>query len=231
MKTWWNNITLAQKIWIIGSTLAIALLGIASGDTWINILIGTIGMCYVAVYSSGARGAFLMGAVYVSFYTIICLKNRIMLDALQNIILIPIYIWSIIYWGKKQIRPTNLSKKSTVEVIVAAVITFIALYGISKLLHGNYSALDAFNTTCTLAAMFLGMVGASLNWACWSLNNIASAVTFGLALSTPTGSITVFAMKCIFLINGFIGWYNFVKIGKEAQKKFENGSGIAMAIE
>ena len=53
----------------------------------------------------------------------------------------------------------------------------------------------------------------------WSANNIASAVTFGLALATPTGSITVFAMKVIFMINGLIGWYTFSKIGKTALKE------------
>ena len=83
MKTWYNSLTTAQKLWIICSTLAIALLGVISGDNWINILIGTIGMAYVAVYSSGARGAFLMGVVYVGLYTIICLENRIMLDAFK----------------------------------------------------------------------------------------------------------------------------------------------------
>ena len=67
--------------------------------------------------------------------------------------------------------------------------------------------------------MVLGYFGFSINWALWSANNIASAVTFGLALATPTGSITVFAMKVIFMINGIIGWYTFSKIGKEALKE------------
>lgn len=215
MKNWWNSITNAQKLWIICSTLAIALLGVVSGDSWVNILIGTVGMFYVSVYSTGARGAFLLGVVYVGLYTIICLQNRIMLDAVQNIILIPLYIYSFIYWGKNNVRPRNISKKQSVIVLASAAVVVVALWGLSKMMHGNYSELDALNTTCTLYAMVLGLYGISLNWALWTVNNISSALTFGLALATPTGSITVFAMKMIFLINGLIGWYNFTKMGKE----------------
>ena len=219
MKTWYNSLTTAQKLWIICSTLAIALLGVISGDNWINILIGTIGMAYVAVYSSGARGAFLMGVVYVGLYTIICLENRIMLDALQNVILIPIYIASYIHWGNRNVKPHNGTPKQNIVFILITIAVGVGLYFLSKALHGNYSALDAFNTACTLGAMALGYFGFSINWALWSANNIASAVTFGLALATPTGSITVFAMKVIFMINGIIGWYTFSKIGKEALKE------------
>ena len=215
MKNWWNSITNAQKLWIICSTLAIALLGVISGDSWVNILIGTVGMFYVSVYSTGTRGSFLLGVAYVSLYTIICLQNRIMLDAIQNIILIPLYIYSFIYWGKNNVRPRNIDKKQSAIVLASAVVVMVALWGLSKLLHGNYSELDALNTTCTLYAMVLGLYGISLNWCLWTVNNLASALTFGLALATPTGSVTVFAMKMIFLINGLIGWYNFTKIGKE----------------
>lgn len=214
IKNWWNSISMAQKLWIVCSTVAVVLLGVASGDTWVNILIGGVGMFYVAVYGTGkTRWAFILGVAYVSLYTIICLKNRIMLDALQNIILIPIYFYSFFYWGKNNIKPHNISKKQSTIIIMSAILVFVCLWGLSKALHGNYSELDAFNTTCTLYAMILGLYGISLNWALWSANNIVSAITFGLALATPTGSITVFAMKCIFMINGLIGWYNFRKIG------------------
>ena len=216
MKNWWNSITNAQKLWIICSTIAIALLGVVSGDSWVNILIGTVGMFYVSVYSTGARGAFLLGVVYVGLYTVICLQNRIMLDAIQNIVLIPLYIYSFIYWGKNNVRPRNINKKQSAIVLASAVVVIVALWGLSKLLNGNYSELDALNTTCTLYAMVLGLYGISLNWALWTVNNISSALTFGLALATPTGSITVFAMKMIFLINGLIGWYTFTKMGKES---------------
>ena len=216
MKNWWNSITNAQKLWIVCSTLAIALLGVVSGDSWVNILIGTVGMFYVSVYSTGARGAFLLGVAYVGLYTIICLQNRIMLDAIQNIVLIPLYIYSFIYWGKNNVRPRNISKKQSSIVLASAAVVVVALWGLSKLLNGNYSELDALNTTCTLYAMVLGLYGISLNWVLWTVNNVSSALTFGLALATPTGSITVFAMKMIFLINGLIGWYTFTKMGKES---------------
>lgn len=214
IKNWWTSITFGQKMWIICSTLAIALLGIISGDSWINVLIGAVGMFYVSVYSTGTRGSFLLGVIYVSLYTIICLKNRIMLDALQNIILIPIYIYSFIYWGKHNIKPRNMTKKKSIITLMSAAIVWVALFGLSKLLNGNYSLFDSLNTTCTLYAMILGLYGISLNWALWSVNNVVSALTFGLALATPTGSITVFAMKVIFMVNGLIGWYNFNRLGK-----------------
>ena len=214
MTKWWNDLTAGQKWWICGATLAVLLLGIVSGDTPVNILIGTVGMAYVAVYGTGTtRWAFIMGVVYVSLYTVICLQNRIMLDALQNIVLIPIYIASFIYWGKKNIKPRNLSKYAVPWVVMLALGIWALLYFLSILVHGNYSVLDSMNTTCTLFAMVLGLFGISLNWAFWTVNNVASAVIFGLALFTPTGSLTVFAMKVIFMINGLIGWYNFRKIG------------------
>lgn len=215
VRNFWNSITKAQKAWIIGSTLAVALLGIISRDTAINVFIGAIGMFYVAIYGTGkTRWAFILGIIYVSVYTIICLKNRIMLDAIQNIVLIPLYAISFIYWGKKQIKPHNMSKRKSIIVLTSAALVFVALYGLSKALHGNYSVYDALNTTCTLYAMILGLYGISLNWALWTINNIVSALTFGLALFTPTGSITVFAMKVIFMVNGIIGWRNFIRIGK-----------------
>ena len=214
IKKWYNSLILSQKLWITGSTLAIMLLGIISGDNWINILIGTVGMFYVSVYASGARGAFLLGVVYVGLYTIICLENRIMLDALQNIVLIPIYIASFIHWGTHNVKPRNGSIKQNGLFIIITIIAGISFYFVSKALHGNYSALDASNTACTLAAMILGYYGFTINWLMWSVNNVLSAITFGLALMTPTGSLTVFAMKVIFMINGFIGWYNFSRISK-----------------
>jgi len=219
MKKWWTNLSTAQKIWIVGSTLAVLILGIVAKDTPTNILIGVVGMAYVAVYSSGVRGAFLMGVAYVGLYTIICLQNRIMLDAWQNIILIPIYIYSFIYWGKKKVEPKNLSKKSTAIILVSAVFCFVVLYFISKALRGNYSVLDAANTTCTLYAMILGMFGWSLNFILWSANNLISAVTFGLCLKTDTGSIAVFAMKCIFFINGIIGYITWRNYGTKNELK------------
>lgn len=215
IRKWNNELAPSQRLWIIGSTLAIMLLGIISGDSWINVLIGTIGMFYVSVYASGARGAFLLGVIYVGLYTIICLENRIMLDALQNIVLIPIYIASFIHWGTHNVKPRNGSIKQNGLFVVITIIAGISFYFISKALHGNYSALDASNTACTLAAMILGYYGFTINWLMWSVNNVLSAITFGLALMTPTGSLTVFVMKVIFMINGFIGWYNFSRISKK----------------
>lgn len=215
---WWGKLSLGQKWWICGSTIMILLLGMISGDTWVNIMIGTVGMFYVAVYGTGqTRYAFLLGVVYVSLYTIICLQNRIMLDALQNIILIPIYIVSFFYWGKHDVKPKNLNRKSSILVVCGALCLWGLLYGLSKLLNGNYSIFDSLNTTCTLFAMFLGLYGISLNWCLWSINNVISAIIFGMALFTPTGSFTVFCMKVIFMINGLIGWYNFRKIGKGSE--------------
>ena len=215
IRKWNDELAPSQRLWIIGSTLAIMLLGIISGDSWINVLIGAIGMFYVSVYASGARGAFLLGVIYVGLYTIICLKNRIMLDALQNVVLIPIYIASFIHWGTHNVKPRNGSIKQNGLFVVITIIAGISFYFISKALHGNYSALDASNTACTLAAMILGYYGFTINWLMWSINNVLSAITFGLALMTPTGSLTVFAMKVIFMINGFIGWYNFSRISKK----------------
>ena len=218
IKSWWQDITAKQRAWIVGSTLAVFLLGIISGDSAINIIIGAIGMFYVSVYSTGARGSFLLGVVYVSFYTVICLRNRIMLDAVQNIVLIPLYIYSYIYWGKNKVKPMNMRKKDAVLTLLSAFFCFGCLYALSKLMHGNYSGLDALNTTCTLYAMVLGLFGCSINWALWSINNLASAVTFGLCLGTPTGSIAVFAMKVIFFFNGLIGWYEWRKKGQNEVK-------------
>ena len=215
IRKWNDELTPSQRLWIIGSTLAITLLGIISGDSWINVLIGAIGMFYVSVYASGARGAFLLGVIYVGLYTVICLENRIMLDALQNVVLIPIYIASFIHWGTHNVKPRNGSIKQNGLFVVITIIAGISFYFISKALHGNYSALDASNTACTLAAMILGYYGFTINWLMWSVNNVLSAITFGLALMTPTGSLTVFAMKVIFMINGFIGWYNFSRISKK----------------
>lgn len=215
IRKWNDELAPSQRLWIIGSTLAIMLLGIISGDSWINVLIGAIGMFYVSVYASGARGAFLLGVIYVGLYTVICLENRIMLDALQNVVLIPIYIASFIHWGTHNVKPRNGSIKQNGLFVVITIIAGISFYFISKALHGNYSALDASNTACTLAAMILGYYGFTINWLMWSVNNVLSAITFGLALITPTGSLTVFAMKVIFMINGFIGWYNFSRISKK----------------
>lgn len=215
IRKWNDELAPSQRLWIIGSTLAIMILGIISGDSWINVLIGTIGMFYVSVYASGARGAFLLGVIYVGLYTIICLENRIMLDALQNVVLIPIYIASFIHWGTHNVKPRNGSIKQNGLFVVITIIAGISFYFISKALHGNYSALDASNTACTLAAMILGYYGFTINWLMWSINNVLSAITFGLALMTPTGSLTVFVMKVIFMINGFIGWYNFSRISKK----------------
>jgi len=215
IRKWNDELAPSQRLWIIGSTLAIMLLGIISGDSWINVLIGAIGMFYVSVYASGARGAFLLGVIYVGLYTVICLKNRIMLDALQNVVLIPIYIASFIHWGTHNVKPRNGSIKQNGLFVVITIIAGISFYFISKALHGNYSALDASNTACTLAAMILGYYGFTINWLMWSINNVLSAITFGLALMTPTGSLTVFVMKVIFMINGFIGWYNFSRISKK----------------
>ena len=215
IKKWNDELAPSQRLWIIGSTLAIMLLGIISRDSWINVLIGAIGMFYVSVYASGARGAFLLGVIYVGLYTVICLKNRIMLDALQNVVLIPIYIASFIHWGTHNVKPRNGSIKQNGLFVVITIIAGISFYFISKALHGNYSAVDASNAACTLAAMILGYYGFTINWLMWSINNVLSAITFGLALMTPTGSLTVFAMKVIFMINGFIGWYNFSRISKK----------------
>ena len=212
---WWANLKKGQKLWIVLSTLAIFILGIISKDTPMNIAIGTIGMFYVSVYGTGARSSFLLGIVYVSLYTVICLQNRIMLDALQNIVLIPIYIASFVHWGKKAVQPKTLIKKDGQQIVLSMVLVLLGLFALSKVLHGNYSFLDSLNTTCTLYAMGLGYFGISLNWLFWSINNIASALVFGLALMTPTGSLTVFIMKLIFCLNGFISWYNWDKMSKE----------------
>lgn len=218
---WWRNLTKFQKCWIVGATLAILCLGILSGDTPMNVAIGVSGIVYVAVYTTSVKESFLLAILYVSLYTFICLQNGVVLDALQNVILIPIYIASYVHWGKANVKPENLDKKHTIMLLLSAIAILIGLYFLSQALHGNYSILDSLNTTCTLYAMLLGYYGMSLNWAFWSINNVASAIVFFLALFTPTGSITVFAMKMIFVINGFIGWYNFTKLGK-AKNNEEN---------
>lgn len=219
MKKWISSLTKFQKAWIVGATLAILVLGIVSGDSPMNVAIGVSGILYVSVYTTCVKESFLLAILYVTLYTFICLQNRVMLDALQNLVLIPIYIASYYHWGKSNVKPSNLSKKDTAILLSSAVGVLIVLYFLSQILHGNYSFLDSLNTTCTLYAMILGYFGMSLNWAFWSINNVASALVFFLALFTPTGSITVFAMKMIFVINGFIGWYNFTKLGKKDAEK------------
>ena len=214
-KLGFDNCTKKQLLYIIIIPLLIGLLGVISKDSPLNILIGISGAFYVAYYAVfSTKYSFLFGILYVSLYTFVCLQNRVMLDALQNLVLIPIYIASYYHWGKSSVKPENLDKKHTFMLLVSAIAVLVALYFISFILHGNYSFLDSLNTTCTLYAMLLGYYGMSLNWAFWSINNVASAIVFFLALFTPTGSITVFAMKMIFVINGFIGWYNFTKLGK-----------------
>ena len=213
---WWRNLTKTQKLWTAGAPLLILLLGLIAGDTSINLLIGVIGMFYVCVYGVGnTKWAFILGTIYVSLYTIVCLQNRIMLDALQNVVLIPIYIASFIKWGKENVSPKNLNKKDTILLFISFPLMILLLYLISVLLKGNYSLLDSINTTCTLYAMLLGYYGLSINWAFWTVNNVVSAVIFGLALLTPTGSIAVFGMKLIFFFNGLIGWYTWYKMGKD----------------
>ena len=213
---WWRSLTKTQKLWTIGAPFSILLLGLIAGDTPINLLIGVIGMFYVCVYGIGnTKWAFIFGTIYVSLYTVVCLQNRIMLDALQNVVLIPIYIASFIKWGKENVSPKNLSKKDTILLFASFPLVILLLYIISILLKGNYSLLDSINTTCTLYAMLLGYYGLSINWAFWTVNNIVSAVIFGLALLTPTGSIAVFGMKLIFFFNGLIGWYTWYKMGKD----------------
>lgn len=213
----WNGLTKFQRNWISLATLAVCLLGVISGDSLINILIGTIGIFYVSIYGLGkTKWAFILGVIYVSFYTVICLQNRIMLDALQNIILIPIYLLSFYHWGKDDVKPRNMSFNQRVYTCVGLLFTISALFVVSILLNGNYSMLDAVNTSCTMFAMVLGYYGFTENWICWSVNNLVSALTFGLVLFTPTGSLTVFVMKMIFFINGLIGWYNFKKIGDKS---------------
>ena len=213
---WWRNLTKTQKLWTAGAPLLILLLGLIAGDTPINLLIGVIGMFYVCIYGVGnTKWACILGTIYVSLYTIVCLQNRIMLDALQNVVLIPIYIASFIKWGKENVSPKNLNRKDTILLFVSFPLMILLLYLISVLLKGNYSLLDSINTTCTLYAMLLGYYGLSINWAFWTVNNVVSAVIFGLALLTPTGSIAVFGMKLIFFFNGLIGWYTWYKMGKD----------------
>jgi len=217
IKNWFDSLTVFHKYWIVGGTLAIMLLGIISGDAPINILIGTVGFFYVSVYSSGTtRWSFVLGCVYVGLYTIICLQNRIMIDALQNFILIPIYLYSFYHWGKAEVKPRSLTKQQLMYVIIAIIGGFVIFYNVSKLLNGNYSALDASNSIFTLAAMLLGAYGYQENWLCWSVNNVLSVITFGLVLFTPTGSITVFAMKMIFFINGIVGYRQWKKMNNNA---------------
>lgn len=207
--------TKKQLLYIIIIPLLIGLLGVISKDSLINILIGVAGGLYVAYYAIfSTKYSFLLGVLYVSLYTFVCLENKVYLDALQNVILIPIYIASFVKWGKENVTPKNLNKKHTILLFISFPLVIFGLYLISMLLKGNYSLLDSINTTCTLYAMLLGYYGLSINWAFWTVNNVVSAIIFGLALFTPTGSIAVFAMKLIFVINGLIGWYTWYKIGK-----------------
>ena len=211
------NKTKKQLLYIIIIPLLIGLLGVISKDSLINILIGVSGAFYVAYYAIfSTKYSFLLGVLYVSLYTFVCLENKVYLDALQNVILIPIYIASFVKWGKENVTPKNLNKKHTILLFVSFPLVIFGLYLISMLLKGNYSLLDSINTTCTLYAMLLGYYGLSINWAFWTVNNVVSAIIFGLALFTPTGSIAVFAMKLIFVINGLIGWYAWYKMGNEA---------------
>lgn len=210
------NKTKKQLLYIIVIPLLVGLLGLISKDSPLNILIGVSGAFYVAYYAIfSTKYSFLLGTIYVLLYTFICLENKVYLDALQNVILVPIYIASFVKWGKENVRPTNLSKKHTILLFVSFPLVIFGLYLISMLLKGNYSLLDSINTTCTLYAMLLGYYGLSINWAFWTVNNVVSAIIFGLALFTPTGSIAVFAMKLIFVINGLIGWYTWYKLGNE----------------
>lgn len=212
---WWKNLNTLQKLWVAGAPILILILGLIAKDTPINLLIGVVGMIYTGSYGVGnSKWPFILGVLYVSLYTFICLENKVYLDALQNVILIPIYIASFVKWGKENVTPKNLNKKHTILLFVSFPLVIFGLYLISMLLKGNYSLLDSINTTCTLYAMLLGYYGLSINWAFWTVNNVVSAIIFGLALFTPTGSIAVFAMKLIFVINGLIGWYTWYKIGK-----------------
>lgn len=214
IKAWWNGLSFPQKLWVTLAPITIFILDYLCGDDPINIAISTIGILYVAIYTTGTKYNFLLAIVYVSLYSIVCWQNKVYGDVYMNVALIPMYLYSFVYWGKHQVTPHNIDTKT--NLLFAGLTAFIAIllnYCLIAL-GGNYTIYDAANTACTLTAMAFGIFGISSAWIYWTINNIISLWIWIQALNTATGSIAVFLMKAVFLVNGIIGLINFNHLGK-----------------
>lgn len=221
----WNKF---EALWLVFTTIAIAILSIIMGDSYIGIIASTTGVICVVLTGKGKVSSFLFGAINIIFYVVISWKAKYYGGVMLNILYyFPMNFVGWAMWSKHMNNQTQEVEKVKMELKWQIGIGFVSavsvlVYGlILKKLGGSLPYIDGLGVVVAIIAQILCVKRYMEQWILWIVVNIVSVFMWVIALLNETGSFATLIMWVIYLLNAAImllKWYKEAKMNKEARQ-------------
>lgn len=213
--------TKITRIWLLMFILAniiVFMCSLIQKSTILLIISSMAGVSYALLIAKEKRIAFILGAINVSTYGYLLLKQQVYGGVFYNIVYsLPMMIYGYFSWrkeDKKQVSNVKtLSKNVKIVLIIVFTIAIIIYAILLKNLGGNKVILDSITTILGFLGIYLMTNKYFEQWIVWIISNTANLILWALLSIENIQNLPMLIMWSIYLINSVYGhktWKNKV---------------------
>jgi len=227
-KTYLNDWTLFEKVWLLIFTLINLYLFFVWQDTIIGLITSLTGMICVVLVAKGKISNYYFGIINVILYAYIAYNSRYYGEVMLNVFyFLPVQFVGIYYWvkhrdkdkSKDDVKVSNLTFK---EKILWGFLSFVGVlvYGfILRILGGNLPFVDSISTVLSIIAMVLMIKRVTEQWILWIVVDIVSVYMWFYVLFQGGNDVSMLVMWSAYLVNAIYGYYNWKKMENKQHGK------------
>jgi len=223
---YFSDWTLFERVWLASFTLLTIALFFIWDDSLIGLGASLTGMLCVVLTAKGKISNYYFGIVNCILYAYVAYQSKYFGEVLLNIIyFLPMQFIGIFFW-KKHINWKKTKDDVIVEWfawkdrIVWFLITVVGTIGVGWFLRAIGSELPymgAFTATLSVIAMILTVRRVAEEWILWIIVDIVTVFMWIYSLDQGGSDITVLMMWLAFLTNAVYGFFNWIRLAREAQ--------------
>lgn len=218
LKTYFNDWTIFEKIWLVTFTLTNIYLFYAWHDTLIGLTASLTGMICVVLVAKGKISNYYYGIPNVILYAYVAWQSKYYGEVMLNILyFLPIQFLGIYYWKK------NIDKRKTRDDVIIRALSWkartywfiisaisVATYGaFLAYLGGTLPYVDSTSTVLSIIAMILMVQRATEQWYLWIVVDVVSVYMWFYVLAQGGNDISMLIMWTAYLVNAVYGLYNW----------------------
>ncbi len=221
-KTFFNDWSKLELLWLIIATLIILSVSVISGDIGIALIVALTGIWNNILIAKGKVVNYIFGVINNALYAYVSFSTQVYGQAvLFAFYFLPMQFYGWYLWTSpnNQEQFEIVTKKLSWLLrwsLFVLVIVVTLIYGYILSLLGEIVAwTDALATIVSVLAMLLMAKLYIEQWACWIIINIVSvALWLEVIFRQGTNDYSILAMWLVFLINAIYGFMHWIKLYK-----------------
>ena len=231
LRTYFNDWSPWEKMWLAISTVAITVASIWTWDpgnvvgSWAALISSITGIWCVVLVAKGKISNYIWGLVNVILYAYAAFTWKLYGDFMLNAFyFLPMqfvgwYIWTKPNYkaGVDTVKTKFLSWKMRGVWTLISIAATVGYGFVLKSLGGNTPFLDAMSTVGSVIAMILMAKMFMEQWAIWIIVDIVTVMMWINICFNEGGmfNLGILVMWVSWLINAVYGFFNWIKMNKE----------------